>query len=245
MTCLVTVDDREPMDLLDTFNQKAIHPVERKRLSVGDIHIQIGTNHECIIERKRVDDLLHSVYDGRLAQQIQNMRDWRHTNAAFRHIVLIIEGDYKLIDALPCHDSAGGKTQVQRTLVHMSLQSDLHTIQTSNVQETVDIVSLLACVFEKQDKHNYTPMCLDVTLKRRRSRSKIGFGDLLCCIPGISLKRAEKIRSVFGSMMDLCVAMAESIVDVEHKLATAMKSPKLAKTVLQILGAPDPSQRID
>lgn len=49
----------------------------RERLALGDIHIH-DEALEIIVERKRVDDLMASLFDGRLAEQSQRLRQWQN-----------------------------------------------------------------------------------------------------------------------------------------------------------------------
>ena len=77
----ITFDDREralyaafsalPVPLLENFC------TTRERLALGDIHIHDQTL-EIIIERKRVDDLMASLFDGRLVEQSQRLRQWQN-----------------------------------------------------------------------------------------------------------------------------------------------------------------------
>ena len=92
----IVVDDREEhlhaaLRAIDTTDFK----LHKKRLKVGDVLIQTKVkdtvNIRVVLERKRMDDLLNSVFDGRLKRQMTAMNEMCVTTQA--EVVLLLEGD--------------------------------------------------------------------------------------------------------------------------------------------------------
>ena len=97
MTTVVQFDDRE-QPLFDEFRgvqdmAQTRFDASLQRLPLGDIVL----SHEelvIIVERKRHDDLMKSVYDGRLEEQTHRLEQWRETHGDTGWTVLLVEGAY-------------------------------------------------------------------------------------------------------------------------------------------------------
>jgi ERCC4-type nuclease len=91
-----TFDDREH-NLQTAFTKRIqgrtdLH-MECKRLNMGDVIIEKEGGPLIIIERKQVNDLMCSLFDGRLAEQCSRMRQWQAEQASGDiWVVVIVEG---------------------------------------------------------------------------------------------------------------------------------------------------------
>jgi DNA excision repair protein ERCC-4 len=78
------IDDREPAKVINQLRQ-LVKDVELRRMDTGDYVVG-----NFAMERKTVEDLLGSVYDGRLWKQLGHLKD------TYPHTCVIIEGDINL-----------------------------------------------------------------------------------------------------------------------------------------------------
>jgi ERCC4-type nuclease len=98
----VTIDDRESL-LVDTLlvvlkepptsstsSNIAVGPPQR--LALGDVML-LDDELEIMVERKQQDDLMSSLFDGRLRDQYDRLHAWQQDNPK-RWVVLVIEGSY-------------------------------------------------------------------------------------------------------------------------------------------------------
>lgn len=111
---MLSVDTREPESIKEyaqSFFDKKLH-VEIEELKVGDI--QYGN---IIIERKRIDDLVSSIIDGRFKNQKKNLV--QKQNEGY-HCYVIIQGEYQdLTDhALPKKAVAGAIASLNEYGIH-------------------------------------------------------------------------------------------------------------------------------
>lgn len=142
---VLLIDDREPKDLREAV-RAAVPDAEVRRLSIGDYVILDKEGHALAIERKSMSDLLHSMSDNRLRNQIPNL-------AAFDHSMLLLEGCWSMNrDHLLVVPTLKGQRETKWTaasaqmilLGHQERQPKLVTLHTSSPRESVVILKTLS-----------------------------------------------------------------------------------------------------
>lgn len=171
--------------------------VERVRLQVGDADLTYNEKRVVVFERKRADDLLASVADGRLARQ------WASHDEECLYIPVIEEmGDtaQRRIDKRAKHIRGGDhdfmRTWIQLALQAVSTKSNTMVVRTASAVETTQVILLVAVlVYKRITNENYVPTCLKdrVTSGTTARRGAPLFVKQLCCIDGISEIRAKRL----------------------------------------------------
>ena len=187
MTIRLFVDSREASVIAILRDLCAF---ETQNLDVGDFIIceNDPTHPFIIIERKTLDDLKSSIFDGRYREQKQRLMAMRNeTNC---HISYIIEGK--------CEKK---EKNIEGAIVNMSLRDNVKIFETPSVEETANFVASLCKRFSEDpskflNKNSNICPYIPNTVKTKKSSNldkKMCFMLQLCTIPGISEKKAKNI----------------------------------------------------
>ena len=112
---MIIIDSREPQSIKDyamSFFNKKLH-VEIEELEVGDIQYK-----NIIIERKRIDDLVSSITDGRFKNQKKKLVEKQNDGY---HCYVLIQGEYQDLDEehiLPKKAVAGAIASLNEYGIH-------------------------------------------------------------------------------------------------------------------------------
>ena len=177
------------------------HHVRVETLSRGDV--QIGGR--IVLERKRADDFVASLHDGRLFHQAGALAEEFHERA------LLLEGTFS-------PDSVGGTNPDALRGAMVSLQFDwgIRILRTRDVGESASYVALLA----------------DRLARRATGRGRMRRADpgakaggealgpelveaMLCALPGIGPTRAGAIAAAFPDMPALLAASPRDLEKVD------------------------------
>ncbi len=174
----IIMDDREP-ELIEKLLRKQGVVVERRRIEVSDY--LIGTN--VCVERKSLNDFIKSIYDGRLFDQVEQMR----TNCEI--IVIVIEEPYFHIrrNAVPHYLGA---------LSSLALRG-VSVIHVTSPEDTAKFLAYLSKKVEG-DRPSIIPV-----KKRRKPKSWEEAYAILVSFPSIGPKSAEKLLNEFGTLRDV------------------------------------------
>lgn len=200
----VIMDDREPETIERLLKRNGLF-VERKRIEVADY--LIGMN--VCVERKTLEDFLRSIYDGRIFNQIEDMRECCDT------LIVIIE-NFSKVDSRARPSYLGA-------LAYLSLKG-VSLIRLSDLEETASFLSYLARKVEG-DK----PSTIPVRRKRRPKAFEEAYSVLLS-FPSIGPKSAEKLMNEFGSLREIFSADFSKLRNVigeakARKLRDVLNSP--------------------
>lgn len=171
----IMMDDREP-ELIEKLLKMHGMLVERKRIEVSDY--LIGAN--VCVERKSLSDFLKSVYDGRLFDQVNQMR------ANCEIIILLIEESY-------FHIKGSAMPHYLGALSSLSLRG-ISVIHVTSPEDTARFLVYLAKKVEG-DRASVIPV-----KKRKRPRSCEEAYAILVSFPSIGPKSAEKLLSEFKTL---------------------------------------------
>lgn len=171
------MDDREP-ELLEKLLRKGGIYVERKRIEVADYLI----GADVCVERKTLEDFLRSIYDGRLFEQVEEMRRCCET------VVIIVENSCKI--------DVRRRPQYLGALAYLSLRG-VSVIHLSDQEETAQFLSYLTRKVEGD-----RPSIIPVRRKKRPKAFEEAYSVLLS-FPSIGPKSAEKLMIEFRNLKEI------------------------------------------
>lgn len=219
-----------------------------KHLEIGDyMFTDLTKNMDLfIIERKKIQDWISSIKDGRYHEQKIRLL----SKYPKERIMYILEGDF---------DNYDSKKILYSSVLNTMYRDNIRIFKTKNESETIDLLRYLYTKFlnghveewlmEKQyNGQDYTNALLSQIVTKKsgnQTKDKI-FLAMLCCIPGISKNIAFQIVNLYSDMgifikkiqsfdNDLD-KLTEWITNIEIKTATD-KTKKLGKIGLKILDA--------
>ncbi|NPA38261.1 MAG: DEAD/DEAH box helicase [Candidatus Nanohaloarchaeota archaeon] len=191
----IAVDDREQKLyelLLDLRGKK----VERRRLAVGDVEI----GGKIIVERKKAEDFLNSLVDGRLFKQLDLLA--QHAEVP----ILIIEGDlYKALQDRNIKINA-----VLGALTKIATDFQIPVLYTPNTDLTAITILLLAKRLqeEKQEELHIKKIKRNASLKKLQE-------FVVGSYPNISTTLAKRILSHFKTIKNYASASIDELMTVE------------------------------
>lgn len=223
----IFVDDRESRsriaELLEaTGNTRII----RKRLKIGDYLIE----GRVIVERKRIQDFLASLCDGRLFRQATALA------ASGLRALIILEGA-----GSEWHKTHIRRESIQGALLTLGVVFDLQILRSRDEAETAQIILFAARQIGKnprtaQRRPGWRP-------KGKRSRQLY----ILTSLPGVGATRAQALLKHFGSVERVISAPTSELLAVDGvgpRTATAIHWATRETAVPyrpDDLGAPSPS----
>lgn len=213
----------------------------KERLVLGDVAIRSDEDprvSEVLVERKRHDDLLHSRFDGRLAEQSERLARWRDADPS-RWTLLVVEGHPP-----DGHPRAGFFVKLllaEALRSHATPRSAL--VRTAGVDETAAIV----CTAVKTIREHLGPADASVedgggdpgitvvAPPPRRSAGNI-FLRQLCCVPGISADRARRIEATYPGRWPALLAAVDRDPDgTAERLAGIVRHRPAARCLVDEL----------
>ncbi len=211
---VIFADDRESNDIMKHLYREDVL-LQIRKLKVGDFAI----GDEIIIERKTTSDFLNSLIDGRLFNQLLEMR------INYSQPLLIIEGKYEdLFSKRNIHKNA-----IFGALASIALTYKIPILFTSNIEETAEFIYLIAkreqqgknkdiklrfgkkgLTISEQQKFivesfpNIGPTLAKALLRHFKNIRNIVNASIaeLTKIPNLGRKKAEYLRKIFDSEYD-------------------------------------------
>jgi ERCC4-type nuclease len=183
-------------------------------MDVGDCWIGVGEPNGLLIERKAAADLEASILDGRYREQRSRLLATCTETKA--HPVYIIEGD---LDRLGARLS---KSALMKHLTRLSLRYHVAVFQTSCLEETAELLNLLADQWATDPTTFAQPATLTYVETRGTSRQAnsddpktFAVGVLSCC-RGVSATGAVALLEAFGgTLAGVWGASAEELAAVQ------------------------------
>ncbi len=149
------------------------------------------------IELKKVPDFVASIIDGRLLDQVRELKQ------NFEKSLIIIEGEEDLYAVRNVHPNA-----IRGMLASIVLDFNLPIIYTKNPQDTAGILAIMAR--REQDKSR------DVSLREHKPRSRQEQLEYITAsFPTVGLVNARKLLERFGSLQKLINASTDEITAVD------------------------------
>ena len=210
----IIVDDREQKSGIPDLLKSVGMGVEMKTLLIGDYIVA----PETIVERKSIKDLMASVFDGRLYDQCNRLKE------NFEHPIILVEGNVDEIEEI-----TDNPLVFYGALSRVTLEFKIPIIPTPSASHTA---KLLVALCSKKDgpKGPY--------LKKIKKSSNLETQQLstLCSLPGIGEKFAVRMLEKFGTPLKVFSATTSELAKVEglgESRAKKIKNMLTTKNKLQ------------
>ncbi len=213
----VYVDEREKAsgipDILSGLGLTVIY----KMLDVGDYIV----NEFVVIERKRLDDLVHSVFDGRFFDQVSRLIEYAEKP------VLIVEGNLNDVRLLTSKWKA-----IEAALLTAIIRYDLATYYTNDYRHTAEVIKYIAEKLSTEDLGR--GISYNKVAKPKRDDTREWQLFIVQSLPGIGPKLAHKLLSKFGSVRGVFNASYSELIRVEG--ISEDKANKIIKIITSSYG---------
>lgn len=165
---------------------------EIENLSIGDFIIyNKDRTQSIVIERKTMDDLSMSIIDSRYKDQTTRLQSIKTENV---RILIIIETFHKTTQKGLEYDS------LLSSMMSMCVKYGFYLMRTKDVSETCKCIMYAN---EKMDSVNNTNNTIVNTIIKKDHSTKTVYLNMLCCIPGISIKIATSISEKYPTFQCL------------------------------------------
>ncbi len=184
----IIIDEREKKSGIPKLLSAIGIKTEIKTLLVGDYIV----GPETIIERKSIQDLLSSVFDGRLFDQCSRLKE------NFQNPILLIEGNVDEIELI-----TENPLIFYGALATIAIDFKIPVIPTPNASHTA---KLLVSMCSKKESIK-GPFLKKIKKSNDVQKQQI---TLLCSLPGIGEKTAKRLLEKFDSpIIALCATTKE------------------------------------
>ncbi len=188
----VIIDDRERASLISERLKKLNVILNWQRLEVGDFIL----SDRCCIERKTFDDFASSIADGRLFQQLEELK------RNFERPMLILEGR-----ALKRNVS---ENAVKAAMAATMLQYDIPILMTKDVDETAKIIYWLSKKEQMDNKR-----AIGIKGKKKPKEASLLQEHFVAGLPGISTVLSKKILNEFKTVKNFVNSKEEDIAKIK------------------------------
>jgi len=171
------VDEREKKSGIPDLLRAVGVNIELKNLSVGDYIVA----PETIIERKSIQDFISSVFDGRLFDQCNRLKEH------FEHPVILMEGNVDQIEEL-----TENPLVFYGAISSVILDFKIPIIPTPNASHTAKL--LIAMCTRQENKKG--PFLKKIKKSDNLQKQQL---SVLCSLPGVGEKLATRMLERFGS----------------------------------------------
>ena len=279
-TTHITFDDRET-DLVEAFRVRTadrpdVH-MTVERLAMGDVVIRSspqsaadddghgasstaaaegGPPTVIVVERKKVADLMASLFDGRLAEQCHRMRTWQAEQEGIGPVVWTVVA----VEGVATPLVWGGSPDPDARFRHFAkLLLQLHldaapaerrfVIRTSSTQETAALLLTLQKTIRSSGPGSPASPVYGRTTPLPRKTQSDPFLRQLCATQGMSYQRALRVRERWSDCAALCDALrgAEGgavLADLGRRMGSPCVARRLCEDLLgeagRVLSVPAP-----
>ena len=185
----IIIDERERKSGIPKLLQKIGINVEVKTLPIGDYIV----SHETVVERKSISDFISSIFDGRLFDQCNRLKEH------FQFPIILLEGNVDEIETI-----TENPLVFYGALSTIAVEFKIPIIQTPNASHTA---KLLVALSSRKDSIK-GPL-----LKKIRKSNDIQKQQLsvLCSLPGVGEKTAIRLLEKFGSPLKVLSASTKDL----------------------------------
>jgi DNA excision repair protein ERCC-4 len=210
----IIVDERERKSGIPDLLKAVGMGVEMKTLPIGDYIVA----PETIVERKSIKDLMASVFDGRLYDQCNRLKE------NFEHPIVLVEGNVDEIEEI-----TDNPLVFYGAISRVTLEFKIPIIHTPSASHTA---KLLVALCSKKDGPT------GPYLKKIKKSSNLETQQLstLCSLPGIGEKFAVRMLEKFGTPLKVFSATTSELAKVEglgESRAKKIKNMLTTKNKLQ------------
>ncbi len=198
----VIIDKRESKEIKTEIAKEGLD-IEEKQLEVADFIIytkDLENKVQCVgIERKTTNDLLNSIIDRRLLNQLSALKE------NFDIPILIIEGKENIYALRNFHPNS-----IRGVLSTIAIDFQVSIIPTLGPKDTAKYISLIAKRLEKVRRP------LDLLPKRKALTPKEKQLCIISSFPGIGINTAKYLLDKFGSINRITNASEKDLMEVDN-----------------------------
>jgi DNA excision repair protein ERCC-4 len=189
----IVIDDREKKSGIPDLLKAVGVNIEIKTIPIGDYIVA----PETVVERKSIQDLMSSIFDGRLFDQCSRLKEH------FQHPIILIEGNVDEIDSI-----TENPLIFYGALSTIAIDFKIPIIPTSSASHTA---KLLVSMCSRKESHK------GPFLKKIRKSNDLQRQQLLtlCSLPGVGEKTAIRMLKKFGSPLQVFTAPYTELSKVE------------------------------
>ncbi|MCD6428730.1 MAG: hypothetical protein J7L12_03845 [Desulfurococcales archaeon] len=197
----VYADEREKASKVPKYLSAMGVTVIYKQLPVGDYIPAEGI----VIERKRVDDLARSVFDGRFFDQLRRLKE------SSDKVVLVIEGNLNYLRAR----YASRYRAIEAAIITASIVNSLPILHTQDTKHTAEVIKYIAEKFQESKQRVPTPSMYKKVVKPKTTDLRKWQLFILSSFPGIGPILAERLLIKFGSLKNVLNSSPSELSRVE------------------------------
>ena len=204
----IVVDEREKKSGIPDLLKGIGINLEIKTLPVGDYIVA----PETVVERKTISDLISSIFDGRLFDQCNRMKEH------YQFPILIIEGDIDEIEEL-----TENPLVFYGAISSIAIDFKIPVIPTPNATHTS---KLLISMCSRKDASK-GPFIKKIRKSNDLQKQQL---SMLCSLPGVGEKTAVRMLEKFGTPLSV---LSSSIIELSKVSGLGEARAKNIKKVLQ------------
>ena len=189
----IIVDEREKKSGIPDLLKAVGVNIEIKTLPVGDYIVA----PEIVVERKSIRDLISSIFDGRLFDQCNRLREH------FQHPVILMEGDVDEIE-----EFTENPLVFYGALSSIALDFKIPVLPTPNATHTA---KLLVSMSSRKEAAK-GPFLKKIKKSSNLQRQQL---SVLCSLPGVGEKLATRMLEKFGTPLQVLGASSVELSKVE------------------------------
>ena len=169
--------------------------VNLERLEYADYVL----SSRCGVEIKTVSDFVDSIIDGRLLEQIKNMKN------NFERPVIVIEGSEDIYSVRNVHHNS-----ILGMMATIAVSYGIPIIQTKNFKETASLLQIIARREQAETSKDF-----NVHADRKPTTLKEQQEYFVSSLPGINLTLSKPLLKHFKTIKNIVNASAEELQKVE------------------------------
>ena len=196
----IYVDEREKSSRIPDMLKAMGLTVIFKLLPIADYVV----SDNIAIERKRIDDFVSSVFDGRLFDQA------RRLSKTYSKPIFIVEGDFSYVKRITTKRSS-----ILGALISLALDFNLPIIFTSNAHETAEVIKYIALREQRSNKIGKKSTIITVSKKPRLTETHEWQEYIVQSLPYIGPKLAKRLLEHFGSIHRIFNASVSELTKIE------------------------------
>lgn len=204
----IVIDERERKSGIPKLLQAIGVNVEVKTLPIGDYIV----SHETVVERKSIRDFMSSVFDGRLFDQCNRLKD------NFQFPIILLEGNVDEIESI-----AENPLVFYGALSTIAVDFKIPVIPTPNAAHTAKLLVSLS----SRKKSIKGPLLKKIKKSNDTQKQQL---IVLCSLPGIGEKTAIRMLEKFGTPLK---ALSSSTKDLAKIPGLGESRAKKIKKMLQ------------
>jgi len=189
----IIVDEREKKSGIPDLLKAVGVNIEVRTLPVGDYIVA----PEIVVERKSIRDLISSIFDGRLFDQCNRLREH------FQHPVILMEGDVDEIE-----EFTENPLVFYGAISSIAIDFKIPVIPTPNATHTAKLLVSMSSRKEAQKG----PFLKKIKKSSDLQRQQL---SVLCSLPGVGEKLATRMLEKFGTPLRVLSASSVELAKVE------------------------------